>query len=275
MTDKQPPPQPGDERLRPGWGQPSTPTEPAWGQGPTPSVPSWGQAPPAPSWNQRSDQTVQGRPAYPPAYPGVPGGPSYPGAPNYGAPGAYPAGYSPYAPGGPQGQGQWAGGGPPRSGRSKALIVVPLAVIIIAGAVIGLAIGAHSGSSSAGPGTTVGIGTSTTVTDPAATIPTTPITTTPTTASPTATTLPSGIDDDQIYLQTVRSASPSLAKLPDAQLISVGHQACTQLLAGSSLTMVVSAVRPSLLPADPGDLDIASLVGAAIGEYCPTVNPGA
>lgn len=73
-------------------------------------------------------------------------------------------------------------------------------------------------------------------------------------------------DADVRYLRTVR-ARPALGAIPDRTLTDYGHYICGQLEAG------VSSLQIATANSQLASMDMATMIGAASGAFCPATTP--
>jgi hypothetical protein len=68
------------------------------------------------------------------------------------------------------------------------------------------------------------------------------------------------------FLLTVRAKIPALEKVPDEQILDLGHSSCTAIDAGNSPTAVAVRAEEGL---QIGAENSAYIVGAAVSQFCP------
>ncbi|MFF6829630.1 DUF732 domain-containing protein [Streptomyces longwoodensis] len=72
--------------------------------------------------------------------------------------------------------------------------------------------------------------------------------------------------NETAFLLTTRTKIPALKKVPDDQLLDLGHSACTAIDAGNSPTAVALQTEKGL---QIGVDKSAYIVGAAVSQFCP------
>lgn len=71
--------------------------------------------------------------------------------------------------------------------------------------------------------------------------------------------------NDPLYLSQIREDNPPLENISDNRLISLGHTICEAFDAGVSFAQVAQVTFDNGFTPESG----GSLIGAAIGVYCP------
>jgi hypothetical protein len=90
--------------------------------------------------------------------------------------------------------------------------------------------------------------------------------------TPTASATKSASPDDghtpeeRAFLLTTRAKIPALEKVPDEQILDLGHSSCTAIDAGNSPAAVAVEAEKGL---QIGAENSAYIVGAAVSQFCP------
>lgn len=71
---------------------------------------------------------------------------------------------------------------------------------------------------------------------------------------------------ESAYLTTTRAKIPDLKKVPDGQILDLGHSACEAVDAGNSPQAVAAKAEEGL---QIGDRNSGYVIGAAISQFCP------
>lgn len=89
----------------------------------------------------------------------------------------------------------------------------------------------------------------------------------PTTASSQpASSTPKHSSAENAFLITTRAKIPALKKVPDDQILDLGHSSCDAIDAGNSPAAVAAKAEEGL---QIGDANSGYIVGAAVAQFCP------